>query len=246
MQRNKVILGLEEETMNHIQQTADDCGFSDLLHSHIATSTSIDANDLSNFPIKSSGACADIWQRLYGECRKKNPNFNIYKITDSSLPVDPLGFPASDPHLPPGGVLYFNRSDVQKALHAPPTNWATCSTSPVFPNGDASPDVTETVLPHLIERLERVVIVHGLLDMVLIEEGTRLALQSMVFNNARGFTKGSMKPFRVPQKGQTGFYVQERGLTYVQLKLAGHQVPEDDGESSIELLRYMLGMTELN
>ena len=57
-------------------------------------------------------------------------------------------------------------------------NWTECSDINVFPNGDASPPpAVTTVLPNVIEKSQRAVIVHGLADFILIAEGTRIAIQ---------------------------------------------------------------------
>ena len=68
--------------------------------------------------------------------------------------------------------MYFDRLDVKKAIHAP-TNvtWSECSDINVFPRGDASLPSGLTVLPNIIEKSERSVIVHGLADFILIAEG---------------------------------------------------------------------------
>ena len=68
--------------------------------------------------------------------------------------------------------LYFDREDVKRAIHAP-TNvkWSECSEQRVFPRGDASLPPALTVLPNVIEKSERSVIVHGLADFILIAEG---------------------------------------------------------------------------
>jgi carboxypeptidase D len=87
-----------------------------------------------------------------------------------------LGFPGSLPQtqLSP---LYFDRADVKAAIHAPAhVNWTLCKTR-VFPNGDASDPPAFTVLPNVIEKSQRSVIVHGLADFVIIAEGTRIVLQ---------------------------------------------------------------------
>jgi carboxypeptidase D len=74
--------------------------------------------------------------------------------------------------------LYFDREDVKEAIHAP-TNvtWTECTDTDVFPNGDASFPSVFTVLPNVIEKSKRSVIVHGLADFRLIAEGTRIILQ---------------------------------------------------------------------
>jgi carboxypeptidase D len=74
--------------------------------------------------------------------------------------------------------VYFDRADVKAAIHAPvEVEWAECGEANVFPNGDASLPPAYTVLPNVIEKSQRVVIVHGLADFVLIAEGTRIVLQ---------------------------------------------------------------------
>ena len=74
--------------------------------------------------------------------------------------------------------IYFDREDVKKAIHAPVNQtWSECSNINVFPNGDASLPPAFTVLPEVIEKSHRSVIVHGLGDYVLIAEGARVVLQ---------------------------------------------------------------------
>jgi hypothetical protein len=69
--------------------------------------------------------------------------------------------------------LYFDRTDVKKAIHAPTSvNWTECSNVNVFPDRDASLPPAFTVLPSVIEKSKRTVIVHGLADFVLIAEGS--------------------------------------------------------------------------
>lgn len=69
--------------------------------------------------------------------------------------------------------LYFNRTDVKEALHAPlDVDWQICSNENVFVgDGDTSLPPVFTVLPSIIEKSERSVIVNGLADFLLIAEG---------------------------------------------------------------------------
>jgi len=68
--------------------------------------------------------------------------------------------------------LYFNRTEVKKAIHAPlDVDWTECSEIDVFPKGDGSLPPAFTVLPNVIEKNNRTVIVHGLADFILIAEG---------------------------------------------------------------------------
>ena len=71
--------------------------------------------------------------------------------------------------------LYFNRTDVKTAIHAPlDVNWEECSNINVFTGPDGSDESLPpafTVLPNVIEKNNRTVIVHGLADFILIAEG---------------------------------------------------------------------------
>jgi carboxypeptidase D len=68
--------------------------------------------------------------------------------------------------------LYFDRTDVKNAIHAPVnTSWTECTDNNVFPDGDASLPPAFTVLPNVIEKSNRSVIVHGLADFILIADG---------------------------------------------------------------------------
>lgn len=72
----------------------------------------------------------------------------------------------------PSDAGLFNRDDVKLALHAPlDVEWTECSNVNVFPNGDGSLPPVFTVLPNVIEKSERAVIVNGLADFVVIAEG---------------------------------------------------------------------------
>lgn len=74
--------------------------------------------------------------------------------------------------------IYFDREDVKKAIHAPINQtWSDCSDINVFPDGDASLPPAFTVLPDVIEKSYRSVIIHGLGDYILIAEGARVVLQ---------------------------------------------------------------------
>lgn len=72
--------------------------------------------------------------------------------------------------------IYFNRTDVKQAIHAPlDVDWAEC-TGGIFPDGDTSLPPALTVLPSVIEKNNRTVIVHGLADYVFLYEGQALFL----------------------------------------------------------------------
>ena len=100
----------------------------------------------------------------------------------------------------------FIIQQVQDAIHAPHIDWETCG-GPVYinpatggPGNDQSVASTLSVLPNVIEKSERVAIMHGLAvrqytlivdvyvfliathlqDFILVAEGTRIAIQCVI------------------------------------------------------------------
>ncbi|KIY43594.1 alpha/beta-hydrolase [Fistulina hepatica ATCC 64428] len=157
-------------------------------------------------------AGCDLWDSIYNESLIKNPAFDVYHIFDTPpLLWSVLGFPQSDDGLP----IYFDRLDVKEAIHAPVyVNWTDCSTVNVFPDGDSSLPSAMSVLPNVIEKSNRSVIVHGLADYVLIAEGR---------NGLQGFqTEPQNDSLILEGMGAMGTSHTERGFTYIEVKLSGH------------------------
>ncbi|KAJ7502903.1 alpha/beta-hydrolase [Mycena galericulata] len=123
----------------------------------------------------------------------------------------------------PKNSFTFNRTDVQDAIHAPHIVWNACASRSVYlPGGDQSIPSTLSVLPNVIEKSERVVIVHGLADFILVAEGTRIAIQNMTWNGAQGFQKPiEPETFSIKNMGVYGNQHTERGLTYVEFYFSG-------------------------
>jgi carboxypeptidase D len=83
-----------------------------------------------------------------------------------------------------------------------------------------------SILPSVIEKSQRTIIVHGQHDFCLIAEGTRLTIQNMTWHGIQGFQIEPTARFVVPDQGDLGFVHTERGLTYVEVALCGHMVPQ--------------------
>ena len=139
---------------------------------------------------------------------------------------------------PAGATIYFNRSDVQQALHAPPTNWDVC-VSPVFSGPrrrDQSPGPAKNgVLARVIEGTENVIIAVGKLDFLLPVNGTLLAIQNITWGGTQGLQSFPSNDLYVPfhpdpnqaalsGAGTFGEWVTERGLTFAQVDYAGHMM----------------------
>ncbi|KAJ7735124.1 alpha beta-hydrolase [Mycena maculata] len=185
----------------------------------------------------------DVWDTVFNAALITNPAFNIYRIFDT-FPVlwDVLGFPGSfpDTQLSP---LYFDREDVKLAIHAPTNvDWTECSNINVFPHGDASLPSALSVLPNVIEKSQRTVIAHGLADFILIAEGARIVIQNMTWNGLQGFQTPILNDsFIVDGQGALGTAHTERGLTYLEVELSGHMIPQFSPLAAFQGMQFLMG-----
>lgn len=159
-----------------------------------------------------------------------------------------LGFPS----LGGGPNNYFNNSAVQKVIHAPKTDYVICGDESlgIYQNGDGSPPSSFGPLPRVVEKTNNVIVGSGLLDYLLLTNGTLMTLNNMTWNGKQGFSSSPLKgnDFFVPYNPSIGFVIQEtttqpipatpvglvagggiygtthteRGLTWVTVNLAGH------------------------
>ncbi|GAB1314987.1 hypothetical protein MFIFM68171_05197 [Madurella fahalii] len=202
--------------------------------------------------------CLSIYWDIFEAILLLNPCFDIYQVaTTCPLLWDVLGFPGSMPYVPEGANVYFDRADVKAAIHAPANvTWEECSSDDVFVNGvDGSPPSSLSVLPGVVDRTKNVIIGHSALDMILLANGTLVALQNMTWGGKLGFQRRPDQPFYVPYNNMTtlstlaaggvfGSMVSERGLTYVGIDLAGHMVPQYAPSAAYRQIEFMLGRVD--
>lgn len=154
---------------------SDTCGYTDYISQYLTFPPP------GPFPSELPGQDADgntldgcdVFDTIYDEVFYVNPCWDIYQVA-TTCPVlwDVLGFPGSFDYLPEGASIYFNKTDIQKAINAPIGDWEECASGNVFVNGtDNSPPSGVSVLPGVIERSKRTVIGHG----VRIPESLHLA-----------------------------------------------------------------------
>ncbi|KAI9692577.1 MAG: hypothetical protein M1822_006808 [Bathelium mastoideum] len=218
-----------------------------------------------------SGVNCDVWNVVYEVASQPNPCFNVYEIS-TMCPIlsDPLAYPGDLQYQYPGmGGIYFNRTDVKMAMHAPlDVSWSECS-GPVFKGtgglyelGDYSLDPIQKVLPQVIEATNRVLVANGDYDMEIITNGTLLSIQNMTWNGKLGFqTKPStpidiklpdlqyqavyiasnMAGFDGPGQGIMGIQHHERGLMWAETYQSGHMEPQFQPRSSYRHLQWLLG-----
>lgn len=178
-----------------------------------------------------------------------------------------LGIVNTGDYSPPGLDVYFNRSDVQAAINAPPTNWMQCTDVNVFADDPVRNDsyysgsdqslgpAQNGVLQRVIEYTNNTIIGSGNLDLLLNTNGTLLALQNVTWNGLQGLQTYPSEPFYTPYHpeynggslagaGLLGSWGSERGLTFYQVQLAGHELPGYAPGAAYRALELLLGRVE--
>ena len=193
-------------------------------------------------PYASPNYTCDLFDDLYYALLEINPCFNIYHVTETCPhPFSVTGGVNPGDYIPPGLVAYFNRSDVQQAINAPPTDWYQCTPTNVFGGPTDNQSLSDTslgpaqdgVLAHVIESTNNTIIGVGNLDYILPTNGTLLSLQNVTWNGKQGLQEYPGTEFYVPYHpeynggalagaGIVGYWGTERGLTFYQVQLAGH------------------------
>ncbi|KAB8338952.1 hypothetical protein FH972_021892 [Carpinus fangiana] len=250
------IFYLNSTFRKNIQDTNDRCGYTNYTNRYFTFPPPPRPwPETSTLPGSDDPAC-DVFSTVYEAALEVNPCFNIYHITDTCPHLyGQLGIVNDGDYEPPGGVVYFNRKDVQKAINAPVgTHWYQCTPKDVFiGQGDQSPGpALDGTLTNVIEKTKNVIIGSGALDFLLSTNGTLFALQNMTWGGVQGFQKRPSKPFYVPfhpeynggalaGAGTLGVWGAERGLTFYDLQLAGHEVPGYAAGGAYRSIELMLG-----
>ncbi|KDQ17593.1 hypothetical protein BOTBODRAFT_29764 [Botryobasidium botryosum FD-172 SS1] len=173
-----------------------------------------------------------------------NPCFNPYHIFDTCpILYDPLGLPGGAQNEIILGPLFFNNVAMQDAIHAPKVNYTECSVGPVFVgDGDHSAyPGPNGVLTRAIDNSTRTLIGHGLIDMILLSEGTRIMIQNLTFGGMQGFQTPIANVLNVEGLGEMGLWHEERKLMYVEYALSGHMVPQYQPIPALKTILWLLG-----
>lgn len=238
---NSVIFGLNDTFMKHIEERNQACGFADFMTKSLVFPPS---NGILPTAPNSSEPDCDTWDQIVTAAAYINPCFNWYHIIDFCPYLwDELGFPS----LAPGPNNYFNQADVKRALHAPKVDYEICGDDTLFPKGDLSIPSGLGPLPKVIEKTNNVIIGHGLLDYLLLANGSLITIQNMTWNGLQGFQEApcATNNFYVPYHAGQLEYIEaidslppmvqpllagagllgtthtERGLTFVTVDHAG-------------------------
>lgn len=244
---NKNVFPLNSTFMADIEKRSDECGYTDYVDTYVTYPPKgpLPMPKGNNGSVAAPGHC-QIRDRVRNAAQKLNPAFNKFRVTDQwPAPWSVLGWPHSSIQK----FVYFNRTDVQDAIHAPHVKWEACTDEHVYvseksgrPHADTSTPTAFTVLPEVIEKSERVVIAHGMADFMLVAEGTRIAIQNMTWNGAQGFQKPiEPESFTLKHHGVYGNAHTERNLTYVEIYFSGHYVPQFTPWAAYSTFAYLLG-----
>ncbi|TFK89211.1 alpha/beta-hydrolase [Polyporus arcularius HHB13444] len=240
------VFSLNRTFMAQIDDVATRCGYAGYVDTYLTYPPRGPLPLPGNSTIFDEGC--NVWQMILDAALIVNPGFNYYRIFDN-WPIlwDVLGYPTGDTPMPQSPI-YFNRTDVKKAIHVSvDANWNACTSSStdVFPTGDASLPPALTVLPNVIEKSQRTVIAHGLADYALIAEGARIVLQNMTWGGLQGFqTPIEPDSFIVDGIGALGTMHTERGLTYYEVALSGHMIPQFSPWSAYQIMEYLMGFRD--
>ncbi|KAG9073669.1 hypothetical protein FS749_014806, partial [Ceratobasidium sp. UAMH 11750] len=180
----KDVLALNSTFMTQLKKNGDACGYTDYYKKYATYPPKgklpLPKQAYRGIPnYENITDQCQLWGQVYNAAITVNPNFNIYRIFDV-WPVlwDVMGFPGSFENQQ--SPIYFNRTDVQDAIHAPHINWSECPNNAssfltifrthllmiiqleVFVHGrDNSVPPMLSVMPNVIEKSERTVVMHG-------------------------------------------------------------------------------------
>ncbi|RDB24738.1 hypothetical protein Hypma_007941 [Hypsizygus marmoreus] len=224
-QANKNLFPFNSSFWSTLQGISDSCGYTDYLDKFV---TYPPAGQLP-LPIATNGTFSVIPScRIHSPIQRAinvlNPAFNVYRVSDTwpnlwSVWVSPVQLRSLSISIGPTCKMPFTRLIYHGAL-AP----------------------TGHVLPNVIEKSVRTVIVHGLADFILVAEGTRIAIQNMTWGGAQGFqTPIESENFLVENMGIYGNMHTERKLTYVEFYFSGHMTPQFVPWASFQTVSYLLG-----
>jgi len=273
VQANNNLFNFNATFMAELERLYQYCGYANYTEQFLRFPP-LAAQPPEYFNFTSQAKC-DVFDLIDAAAFDLNPCFDVYAI-NQMCPIlwDVLGFPTQLFYTPDGAQVYFNRTDVKTAMHAPQyVDWVECALKPVFiggngtggpqGEGDLSADPIQHVLPQVIEATNRVLISNGDYDMIILTNGTLMAIQNMTWHGKMGFQSQPSTPLNItspdlqyqavfaePDNGAAGLDGPqgimgithfERGLMWAQTYQAGHMQPEFQPRVTYKYMQWVLG-----
>ncbi|TXG56910.1 hypothetical protein EZV62_018223 [Acer yangbiense] len=157
----------------------------------------------------------------------------------TSLSLIPAGY---DPCIMNYATTYFNRPDVQQALHANVTKisrpWSLCSNE-LFNGWNDSTFSVVPIIKKLIDGGIRVWVFSGDTDGRVPVTSTKYTLNKLGLNITQDWTPWYSR------REVGGWTITYEGLTFITVRGAGHQVPTFAPKRSLQLIRHFLANKNL-
>ncbi|KAJ7769354.1 alpha/beta-hydrolase [Mycena metata] len=194
---------------------------------------------------------------IYDELLDYASNFS-FPWTSPLGGIDVYDIPdALNPEVPSDPTVFMNDPKTRAALHAPTSkDWIASFDFPFGGDangtefGDPSPEpmvfLTE-LATNASARGVGIVFYSGNDDSLVAHRGTEIAavIQNMTFGGVQGFTRKPSTPWSDDKGAFAGIVHQERNLTYVLFKGAGHLVPNSVPEAAFVFVReFVLGSNQ--
>ncbi|TKA39187.1 hypothetical protein B0A54_08496 [Friedmanniomyces endolithicus] len=193
LEENNNVLNYNKSYLTQMAQADEACGYAEYRRDWMQFPPA--EHQPPHYPDNATAAECGLWHSAYNEAYHPNPSCPLLS--------DPLGFPTDLQFVSPGLPVYFNRTDVKIAMHAPMNvSWDECNGGVFLADdgkgggpgsggpeayGDTSPDPIQGVLPRVIQSTNRVLVANGDLDMEILTNATMLAIQNMTWNGQLGF-----------------------------------------------------------
>lgn len=194
-------------------------------------------------PVPKSFNKSDSVYSAFKEIAKKaNPCFSpFYVISTAPCPLNPLGQNITTEKTYKDNYFNLNPS-VKPLIHADNVTYVQCSQAKGFEAMQKSKTEfpLHTVLPSVIEKSNRTVILHGMLDYVMLPNGSALAIQNMTWGGKQGFQRPPVQRVMVDGE-EAGTFQNERKLTFITVNGASHMISAYKPKPSYKIMQYMLG-----
>ncbi|KAK4506376.1 hypothetical protein PRZ48_000106 [Zasmidium cellare] len=260
------VLGLNETFLNAFAARQDRCGFSTYLNTYLKFPPPQWPFAQPRYTAETNNGSCDTHTAAEAALFKVNPCFNAYHITDYCPRLWTVLGPINDDFEPAPKTIYFNRPDVKRAIHAPlDKDWTACASTPSKANSvfqghnhnttgedQSLPPAQTDILKRVIEHTNNVIIGSGGLDFLVPTNGTLLVLQNTTWNGKQGFELYPDNEFYVPSlpiynlgseagSGLLGTWGTERGLTFYEVRLSGHEIPQYAPGAAFRVMQLLLG-----